>query len=61
MISDDKLYYAEEYEDEEEDPKKVKEGEEGLSANFYCFVFNLKSINCKWFNMKYHTIVIIKS
>lgn len=32
MISDDKLYYAEEYEQEEEDIRKVKEREKSLSV-----------------------------
>lgn len=36
MISDDKLYYAEEYEQEDEDAKKVKRE---ISQHFYvCFI-----------------------
>lgn len=47
MISDDKLYYAEEYEQEEEEPRKVKES---LPA-FFCVCFQINYCNFQWFNV----------
>lgn len=63
MIRDDKLYYAEEDEEQDEDPRKVKEWKETSPENISCIVFNSESVNFKWFSINYDkstTVLIIK-
>lgn len=47
VIRDDKLYYAEEDEEQEADSRKVKEWKETSPAKVYGFVFNVESVDFK--------------